>query len=224
MYEWFFCCIVFYGKSWEIFAKFNKRKFKTVTNVSKHVYCGKQLLRMNPSNAPPQACMFIFHSLWKISFGRCVCVCSTKTLCFHGIQESAHLVFFTWLLLYSICDWFSGTLFTRVMHSPFFSFLIKTAAMYGLLILFWLLYSIFGSSWRFKAPGPDLPNRLISPIIIFTFQLPSLELLSAIFTVLSLHTCDVSGHMIKFEAFMADDSWSCNYNSILSQKSHKEAF
>ena len=158
------------------------------------------------------------NKLWK------VCACSTKTLCFHGIQESAHLVFFTWLLLYSISDWFSGTLFTRVMHSPFFSFLIKTAAMYGLLILFWLLYSIFGSSWRFKAPGPDLPNRLISPIIIFTFQLSSLELLSAIFTVLSLHTCDVSGHMIKFEAFMADDSWSCNYNSFLSQKSHKEAF
>ena len=29
------------------------------------------------------------NKLWK------VCACSTKTLCFHGIQESAHLVFFT---------------------------------------------------------------------------------------------------------------------------------
>ena len=85
------------------------------------------------------------NKLWK------VCACSTKTLCFHGIQESAHLVFFTWLLLYSISDWFSGTLFTRVMHSPFFSFLIKTAAMYGLLIPFWLLYSRFGSSWHFQS-------------------------------------------------------------------------
>ena len=29
--------------------------------------------------------------------------------------------------------------------------------------------STFGSSWRFKSLGPDLTNRLIRPIIIFTF-------------------------------------------------------
>ena len=40
--------------------------------MCRNMYIGKQLLRMNPSNAPPQTCMFVFHSLLKISFGRCV--------------------------------------------------------------------------------------------------------------------------------------------------------
>ena len=30
--------------------------------------------------------------------------------------------------------------------------------------------------------------------------------LSAIFTLLNVHTCDVQGHMIKIEAFTVDDS------------------
>ena len=33
-----------------------------------------------------------------------------------------------------------------------------------------------------------------------------LELLSAIFTLLNVHTCDAQGHMIKIEAFTVDDS------------------
>ena len=37
-----------------------------------------------------------------------------------------------------------------------------------------------------------------------------LELLSAIFTLLNVHPRDEQGHMIKIEAFTADDSRSCN--------------
>ena len=40
--------------------------------------------------------------------------CGVKTLRSHGIQESAHLVFFTWSLLNLISDWFSDTLLTIV--------------------------------------------------------------------------------------------------------------
>ena len=52
----------------------------------------------------------------------------------------------------------------------------------------------------------------------------SLELLSAIFTLLNVHTGDVSGYIIKFEAFTADDSRSCIYDSFPSEKRYKEAF
>ena len=51
-----------------------------------------------------------------------------------------------------------------------------------------------------------------------------LELLSAIFTLLNVHTCDVQGHMIKIEAFTVDDSWSCIQDSFPGEKRHKEAF
>ena len=62
------------------------------------------------------------------------------------------------------------------------------------------------SSWRFKLPGPDFTNRFINPFIMFAFHrslkiriirpgnrtaFPWLEVLSAIFTLLNVHTCDV---------------------------------
>ena len=40
----------------------------------------------------------------------------------------------------------------------------------------------------------------------------------------NVHTCDVSSHMIKIEAFMADDSRSCILDSFPGEKRHKEAF
>ena len=98
---------------------------------------------------------------------RKVRACSVKALRSHGIQESTHLVFFTWWLLYLIRDWFSDNLFTSVMHSPFVALLIEAAAAHGLLVHLWFLRSIFGSFKRFKSRGPDLTNRLISPFIIF---------------------------------------------------------
>ena len=52
----------------------------------------------------------------------------------------------------------------------------------------------------------------------------SLEVLFALFTLLNVHTCDVSSHMIKIEAFMADDSQSYILDSFPGEKRHKEAF
>ena len=43
-------------------------------------------------------------------------------------------------------------------------------------------------------------------------------------TLRGLHTSDVSGHVIKFEAFMADDLRSCIKDSFSSEKRHNEAF
>ena len=98
---------------------------------------------------------------------RKVRACSVKALRSHGIQESTHLVFFTWWLLYLIRDWFSDTLFTSVMHSSFVALLIEAAAAHGLLVHLWFLRSIIDSFQRFKSRGPDLTNRLISPFIFF---------------------------------------------------------
>ena len=64
--------------------------------------------------------------------------------------------------------------------------------------------SILGSSWRFKSWENNFTNRFIIPLIMFTFHqglkiqiirpdidLLSLELPSAIFTLLNVYTCDV---------------------------------
>ena len=110
---------------------------------------------------PHQRVCLYFHRPRKVR------TCSVKVLRSHGIQESAHFVFFTLWLLYLIRDWFSDTLLTSVMHSPFVAFLIEVAAAHGLLVHLWFLRSIFGSFKRFKSRGPDLTNRLISPFIIF---------------------------------------------------------
>ena len=77
---------------------------------------------------------------------RKVHACSTKTPRSLGIQKSARLIYFTCALLYD------------------------AAAGHGVLILFWLFRSIFGSKCfqRLKSSGPDLPNKLINPFIIFT--------------------------------------------------------
>ena len=55
-------------------------------------------------------------------------------------------------------------------------------------------------------------------------ELLSIPLLSAMSTLLVVHTCDPAGHMIKFEAFEADDLLSCIYYSFSSEKMLKEAF
>ena len=44
------------------------------------------------------------------------------------------------------------------------------------------------------------------------------------YTLLSVHTCDVSGHTITFEAFILEDSRSCIEDSFPNEKRHKEAF
>ena len=99
--------------------------------------------------------------LWKIALKN-VCLyfhrlrevraCSTKTLRSYRIQKSAHLVYFTWSLQYSISDWFSDTSLTSAEHSPFVDFLIEAAAVHGLLILIWLSRSIYFATctqvWR----------------------------------------------------------------------------
>ena len=124
--------------------------------------------------------------------------CSIKTLRSHGIQESAHLVFFTWLIfryfIYNrkcthhsrFLDW--GGRGAQAMHPP----------------LTFALYFRLRPSWRFKLPGPDFTNRFINPFIMFAFhrsleiriirprnRLLSLEVLSAIFTT---HVWRVRSH------------------------------
>ena len=123
---------------------------------------------MNPSNAPPQVCMFTFSQSKKNKL-RKVRACSIKTLRSHGIQESAHFVLFTWSLLYLISDWVLDPLFTSVMYSPSVAFLIEAAAAHGLLILFWLSRSLSAGRTGFvlavQIVRTDLKNRVISPVI-----------------------------------------------------------
>ena len=83
------CCIVFWSKSRNIF---NRSPTSTQENLKPIQSRGNVY---NPSNSTCSTC-------------------STKTLRSHGIQESAHLVFFTWSLLHLISEWFSDTLFTSV--------------------------------------------------------------------------------------------------------------
>ena len=99
------------------------------------------------------------------------------------------------------------------------------------------LYFRLRSSWRFKLPGPDFTNRFINSSIMFAFH-RSLKIRiirprnRTAFTrstirliyFANVHTCDVSSHMIKIEAFMADDSRSCILDSFPGEKRHKEAF
>ena len=96
--------------------------------------------------------------------------CNIKTLRSHGIQESAHLVFFTWSLLYLTSDWFSENLFTSVNALTILAFLIEAAALHGSMILFWISHSISGSSWGLKSRGSDFTNRFINPFNMFTFH------------------------------------------------------
>ena len=94
------------------------------------------------------------------------------------------------------------------------------------------LYFRLRSSWRSKLPGPDFTNRFLNFSILFAFHRslkiriirPRNRIASALITLLNVHTCDVSSHMIKIEAFMADDSRSCILDSFPGEKRHKEAF
>ena len=110
----------------------------------------------NPSNSPPQLCIYVFSVK---PYLRKVRACSIKTRHSHGIQESAHLVFFTWSLLHLISDLFSDTLFTIVNALATLAFLIKAAAALGLLILFWLSRSVLG----YVRSGGSNCQGLISP-------------------------------------------------------------
>ena len=100
-----------------------QEKLKTHTNALKRVWCGKLLSKMNASNAPPQACMFtIFHSLCKKSFGRCARVAQKH---FAPMEFKSLHIWFSLPDKRLISDWFSDTLFTSVIHSPFVAFLIE---------------------------------------------------------------------------------------------------
>ena len=147
MYECYFCYFVSYSKCRQIF----NRSSNSLQEYLEPIKLWKITLK--------NVCLY-FHRLREVR------VCSTKTLRSYRIQKSAHLVYFTWSLQYSISDWFSDSSLTSAKHSPFVDFLIEAAAVHGLLIL----------------------------------------IFRALFTLLRVHTCDVSGHMIKLEAFMADGS------------------
>ena len=124
-----FCYIVFLSKSREIFNRWpnNTGRFNRVETCI--IY---------PIHLHKRVCLY-FQSV-KPQL-RKVRACSIKTLHSHGIQESTHLVFFTWSLLHLISDWFSDTLFTSINALTILDFLIEAAA-----ALFWLLRSISGSS------------------------------------------------------------------------------
>ena len=131
---------------------------------------------------------------------RKVCACSIKTL------QSLHI----WLL-YLIAPTLNKRLNLRhfiynrkcTHHSRFIDWGSRGArALDPLLTL--ALYFRLRLSWRFKLLGPDFINGFINPFIMLTFhrglkiriikpeiELLSLEVLSAIFTLLNVHTCDV---------------------------------
>ena len=153
----FFRCIVFWGKSLEIY---NRSPNSTQENLKPIQSRGNVY---NPSNSPPQACYFqsVKPKLRKVP------ACSINHFA-SKLLKSLHIWFlFTWSLLYLISDWFSDTIFKNVSYSPFVAFLIEAAAAHRLLILFQLSPCILGSSWRFKSPGPNFTNRFINSLIIF---------------------------------------------------------
>ena len=73
------------------------------------------------------------------------------------------------------------------------------------------LFLTTSASWQKMFSNPEV-------------ELLSLEFLSAIFTLLNVHTRDDKGHMTKIEAFTADDSRSCNQDRFSGEKRHKEAY
>ena len=154
----FFRCIVFWGKSLEIY---NRSPNSTQENLKPIQSRGNVY---NPSNSPPQACYFQFvkPKLRKVP------ACSIYHFA-SKLLKSLHTWFlFNWSLLYLISDRFSDTIFKNVLYSPFVAFLIEAAAAHGLLILFQLSPCILGSSWRFKSPGLNFTNRFINSFLIFT--------------------------------------------------------
>ena len=133
MYECYFCYFVSYSKCREIF----NRSSNSIQEYLEPIKLWKIALK--------NVCLY-FHRLREMR------ACSTETLRSYRIQKSAHLVYFTWSLQYSISDWFSDTSLTSAKHSPFVDFLIEAAAVHGLLILIWLSRSIYFATctqvWR----------------------------------------------------------------------------
>ena len=141
MYECYFCYFVSYSKCREIF----NRSSNSIQEYLEPIKLWKTALK--------NVCLY-FHRLREAR------ACSTKTLRSYRIQKSAHLVYFTWSLQYSISDWLQST------HHSSISWLRRPRC----------TGSCSSSDFR------------------------------ALFTLLRVYTCDVSGHMIKLEAFMADGS------------------
>ena len=102
---------------------------------------------------------------------RKVRACSIKTLHSHGIQESTHLVFFNWSLLYLKSNWFSDFFYNRkcTHHSCFRDWGGRGSRALDPLLTP-ALYFRLHSSWRFKLAGPDFTNGFINPFIMFTFH------------------------------------------------------
>ena len=94
----FFRCMVSYNKiKADKFLIVRQLQYNKTGNryelVKLFIMC-KLLSKMNPSNAPPKACMFMFSQSVKPKL-RKVRAFKTTTFRSHGIRESAQLVFFT---------------------------------------------------------------------------------------------------------------------------------
>ena len=76
---------------------------------------------MRPMHLHKRVC-FYFHSLYKKSFGRCARVAQKH---FAPTEFKSLHIWFSLPDKRLISDWFSDTLFTSVMHSPFVAFLIE---------------------------------------------------------------------------------------------------
>ena len=108
---------------------------------------------MNASNAPPQACMFIFSQSVQKNFGRRVRVAQKY---FAPMELKSLQIWFSLPDKRLISNWFRYIV-SSVTHSPFVPSLIEAARR--------------TSSWySSKSPWPDLTNRVISPIINVTLH------------------------------------------------------
>ena len=108
---------------------------------------------MRPMHLHKRVCLY-FHSLCKKSLGRCARVAQKH---FAPMEFKSLHIWFSLPDKRLISDWFSDTLSTSVMHSPFVAFLIEAARR--------------TSSWySSKSSGLDLTSRVISPIINVTLH------------------------------------------------------
>ena len=76
---------------------------------------------MRPMHLHKRVCLY-FHSLCKKSLGRCARVAQKH---FAPMEFKSLHIWFSLPDKRLISDWFSDTLFTSVMHSPFVAFLIE---------------------------------------------------------------------------------------------------
>ena len=189
-----FCCIVF-SKIFNRSSNSPKENLKPIQSRV-NVY--------NPSNSPPQACMFIFSvSETLASEGACVQHENTSLPWYSRVCKFG--------FLYLMAPTFNKQLIFRYFiynrkfthHSRFLdrggrgAWAIDPSPTL-------VLYFGLRSSWRFKLPGPDFTNIFINPSNMSAFhrslkiriirpqiELLSLEVLSAIFTLLNVYTFDV---------------------------------